>query len=36
MPLRVPDSAFAKLDLLDLSPGARALIEGGNIASFGA
>ena len=36
MPLRVPDSAFAKLDLLDLSPDARALIEGGNIASFGA
>jgi hypothetical protein len=34
MPLRIPDSSFAKLDLLDLTPAGRAAILGGNLDAF--
>jgi len=35
-PLRIPENSVAKLDLLDLTPGERGLIEGGNLAMLSA
>jgi hypothetical protein len=34
MPLRIPDTPFARLDLLDLSPAERAALLGGNLNAF--
>ena len=34
MPLRLPENSVAKLDLLELDPGHRALIEAGNLRAF--
>jgi len=34
MPLRLPENAIAKLDLLELEPKERALIESGNLRAF--
>ncbi|MGQ0703381.1 MAG: amidohydrolase family protein [Gemmatimonadales bacterium] len=34
MPLRIPESSVAKLDLLDLDPDGRQMIEGGNLTRF--
>ena len=34
MPLRLPEASVAKLDLLDLGPGERERIEGGNVEEF--